>query len=62
MVAEAGEFGGGVRFDGEGFEEAFLGGAVVEAGEALDLFEEGFGGLTGLVGEQAAVSVFLGGE
>ena len=31
--------------------EAFLGSVGVEVGEALNLFEEGFGGLAGLVGE-----------
>lgn len=51
VVAEAGDFGGGIGFDGEGLMEAFLGCAGVEVSEALNLFEEGFGGLAGLVGE-----------
>lgn len=62
VVTEAGEFGGAVGFNGEGFLDSFLGGLTIEVGVSLNVFKEGFGGLASLIDEKAAVSVFLCGE
>ncbi len=51
MVAEAGEFGGAVGFNGKGFVDSFLGRLASKGGVSLDVFKEGFGRLSGLVDE-----------